>query len=137
MSYVQNQLDGDGVAAVYRLYEVFTERFGIDDNFSGSIMLSPPTSEVWLLRELFPLNGSDTEYTLKDLQRFLTICETAGIVTLLREEDNSVATQEDGSQKVTGKKVWTTVTIPGFASLADEYNTNKQKKKSKGLETTR
>jgi len=136
MQYVQNQLGSAGVAGVYRLYEVFTERFAVDNDFSGSILLSPPTSEIWLVNEVLPSDDPrERGSTLKELMHFLAICENAGIVELEKHESDCLTMQDDGSQKVTGKKVWATVTIPGFAALADEYSTRKQK--GKALETTR
>lgn len=140
MRHIDNILGDEGTAAVYRLYELFTERFAVDNNFSGSVLLSPPTSEGWLASEILrrPF-GDDNQYndgpTTKQLMHFLGVCEQAGIVTLAREETPVVQLQEDGTQKVGGKRVWTTVTIPGFAELADEYSA--RKKKGRALETTR
>lgn len=52
MKFVASQLGDHGVAGVYRLYEVFTERFAINNDFSGSILLEPPFTERWLAQEI-------------------------------------------------------------------------------------
>jgi hypothetical protein len=135
MQYVQNVLGSAGIAGVYRLYEVFTERFGIDNNFSGSLLLSPPTSEIWLTNEVLPSDDPRERGSgLKELHHFLAVCEQAEIITLEKRESSIENIEEDGSRKITGTKVWTTVTIPGFADLADVYSA--RKKNSKALETS-
>jgi hypothetical protein len=142
--FIANNMGDRGVAAVYRLYEVFTERFGVDNNFTGSLLLSPPYSEHWLANEILTGEEELNDYenptgnllpvTTQALRHFLGMCESAGIVTLKRQECGVVEVSEDGESKPTGKKqVWLTVTIPGFASLADEYTA--RKRTSKALET--
>jgi hypothetical protein len=140
MRYIDQMLGDEGTAGVYRLYEVFTERFAVDNDFSGGLLLSPPTSEQWLADEVLRRpEGDDNPYgngpSLKQLQYFLSVCERAGIVSLKRQESACFSLQDDGTTEEDGKNVWTTVTIPGFADLADEYAS--RKKKGKALETTR
>jgi hypothetical protein len=146
MKHVESEMGDTGVAAVYRLYEVFTERFGVNNDFTGSLLLSPPFSEQWLATELLrrPWDPENNRYgdapKVADLLFFLGVCETAGIVTLERVVDGiSKVDKDTGEHKDTGEnKTWVTVTIPEFAALADEYNTNKRnRQKSKALETTR
>jgi hypothetical protein len=148
MQYVEQMLGASGVASVYRLYEVFTERFGVDNThteaFSGSLKLAAPTSEQWLCTQILfttqEFNEADgEEYTaypqVADLKQFLTVCETAGIITIKREKLDSFEIQRDGSKKSVGNREWLTITIPEFAQLADVYSA--RKKNSKALETTR
>jgi hypothetical protein len=145
MKYIAGELGDRGVAAVYRLYEVFTERFGVDDDFSGSLFLSPPFSEQWLANEIF--TPSDDERMqpyfsgnsdADELPGFLSICETAGIIELKRQESEALTMNEEtGVNEPTGKtRVWLTVTIPGFAKLSDVY-AHRKSVKSNALETTR
>jgi len=143
MLHIQDLLGDYGVAAAYRLYEVFAQRFGLNDDFTGTIMLSPPFSEIWLAREILTYSYDDDnededgkfQSPEKKLMYFLGVCEQAGLITLNKEEFDVVNLQNDGSQKVTGKKVWTTVTIPNFAALKDDWSSTNSKKKSKALST--
>lgn len=139
LKHLDSVMGDRGVAAVYRLYEVFTERFGVDNNFTGSLFLSPPYSESWLAEEI--LRADDDGYvrkpTIKELKYFLGECETAGIIELKRQVSEVFeVSEEDGATKPTGKQhEWLTVTIPGFAALADEYTA--RKRTSKALETVK
>jgi hypothetical protein len=143
MLHVQDMLGDYGVAAAYRLYEVFAQRFGINDDFTGTIMLSPPFSETWLAREILTYDYDD-DNTDDDgkfqnpeakLLYFLGVCESAGLITQSKQESAVLHLQNDGTQKVTGKKVWTTITIPGFASLKDDWTGTKKATRSKALST--
>jgi hypothetical protein len=132
-----------GVAAVYRLYEVFTERFGVDNNFTGTLRISPPYSEQWLANEILTPSEEDREAPYfsghsdtDELRDFLGVCDVAGLIELkVTEAEVYQAAEDDGTQTVaTGKKhKWMTVTIPGFALLADEYTA--RKRTGKALET--
>ncbi len=138
LKYIDDIMGDQGVAAVYRLYEVMTERFGVDNNFTGSLFLSPPYSETWLAEEILRADddGYDRSPTAKELRRFLAECETAGIVQIKREMSGVSRTQDDGSNKETGEqREWWTITIPGFAGLADEYTA--RKRTSRSLETVK
>jgi hypothetical protein len=147
MKHVEAQMGDVGVAAVYRLYEVFTERFGANSDFTGSLTLSAPFSEQWLASEILrrPWDEENNRFgdapKVADLLFFLGVCETARIVTLERVVDGITKVDTATGEHVeTGEnKTWVTVTIPGFAALADEYATNKSNrlKKSLALETTR
>src|SRR5260370_31135620 len=83
MKHVESEMGDIGVAAVYRLYEVFTERFGVDNNFTGSLTLSPPFSEQWLASELLrrPWDAENNRFgdapKVADLLYFLGVCEMA------------------------------------------------------------
>jgi hypothetical protein len=142
MRYIASQEGAAGIAAVYRLYEVFTERFGVDNDFSGSITLQPPTTLAWLGTELFLPEESDNPYSSgledrssDDVLKFLGYCEYAGIITIERHEGEVWRLDEKGVSSATGtKQVWTTLTIPGFAALADVYSA--RKKAGRALETT-
>jgi len=148
MKHIAGIYGDKGVAAVYRLYEVCAERFGIDNDFSGSILLSPPTSEHWLLSEVLlddwmqdsfdydnePCTEMDSP-TIKNLMEFLCECENAGIVRLEKTEDYVWKNIDGVSTKTDEKKVWTRVIIPGFAELSDVWTA--RKKSTKALETTR
>ena len=142
MRYIASIEGAAGIAAVYRLYEVFTERFGVDNDFSGSITLSPPTTLEWLGKELFLPEESDNPYSSgledrdsDDVMKFLGFCEYAGIITIERREGEVCRLDDKGVSKTTGEKnIWTTITIPGFAALADVYSA--RKKAGRALETT-
>ena len=143
MLYVQDQLGDYGVAGVYRLYEVFAQRFGVDDDFTGSIFLAPPYSESWLAEEILSYDRNernedgDGKYlspTAK-LLHFLAVCEQAGLIDLTREEDGIVRIKDGVSTPTGEKRVWTTITIPGFAALKDVWTGTKKASKSKALST--
>jgi hypothetical protein len=149
MQHVEQVLGASGVASVYRLYEVFTERFGVDngftDPFSGSLLLAPPTSEQWLVSQILfshqEEQGTEDEYTayptIKDLRYFLRTCETARIITIKRERKGSTQIESDGTSKNAGEQEWWTITIPEFAKLSDVYAHRQSVAKNKALETTR
>lgn len=145
LKHIEKVLGDAGVAAVYRLYEVFTERFGIDDDFTGSIMLSAPFSEQWLASEILrrPWDSEENPYgdepKVEDLLYFLGECATAGIVVLTREVASiALVDTKTGETKDSSKeKTWVTVTIPGFAELADVYQHRREVKRNRALETTR
>jgi hypothetical protein len=140
-------LMGDrGVAAVYRLYEVFTERFGVDNNFTGSLHLYNTTLETWLANEiLIPppdedwgpfLSVAAARERLTDLKRFLGVCSDAGLIELsIDESEVWESDDDDGTHKVKSNErhKWMTITIPGFAALADEYTA--RKRTGKALQT--
>jgi len=145
MQHVAMVMGDRGVAAVYRLYEVFTERFGVDNNFTGTLCLSPPYSETWLTNEILLPTAeqvqepySDGHATTRDLREFLGVCVDAGLIELKVDESEVwQRAEDDGTKNVaSGKKHrWLTVTIPGFCALADEYSS--RKRTSKALETPR
>jgi len=143
MKFMASQLGDHGVAGVYRLYEVFAERFAINNDFSGSIMLSPPFTEQWLAQEILtPRPDEDsnpyhpTLVPLKQLTEFLQAAHMAGVIVLDVERDSSAVKQPDGTFKSDGVETdWKRITIPEFAALADEYSA--RKRKGKVLETTR
>jgi hypothetical protein len=143
MKFMAEQLGDHGVAGVYRLYEVFAERFAINNDFSGSLVLSPPFTEHWLAQEVLtphPAKEANSYHPtlvpLEQLTEFLQTCHLAGIIQLDHVSDESSIKQPDGTFKGDGvKRLWTVVTIPEFAALADEYSV--RKRKGKGLETTR
>jgi hypothetical protein len=145
LKHIEKVLGDAGVAAVYRLYEVFTERFGVDDNFTGSITLSAPFSEQWLASEILrrPWHQESNPYgdepKVEDVLYLLGECEQAGIVQLTREVATIARVDpKTGETKESGDtKTWTTVTIPGFAELADVYQHRREVKRNRALETTR
>ena len=143
MKYMASQLGDHGVAGVYRLYEVFAERFAINNDFSGSLVLSPPFTERWLAQEILTPHPDKeansyhpTLVPLEQLTEFLQTCHGAGVIVLEVERAPSDIQQPDGTFKSDGiEKNWKRITIPEFAALADEYSV--RKRKGKGLETTR
>ena len=136
MKYMAARLGDYGVAGVYRLYEVFTERFAVNNDFSGSIMLSPPFTEVWLAEEILKPRDDDQYVSDEQLTEFLQACHLAGIIQLSHVSATSNNPQPNGTFKDDGKeKLWTVITIPEFAALADEYAC--RKRKGRALETTR
>jgi hypothetical protein len=143
MLHVAEQLGDYGIAGVYRLYEVFTQRFGVDNDFSGSLHLSPPFSERWLAQEILtPLPNEEpgpyddlTTVPLEQLYKFLSVCAEAGLIELKIEELGVVRRDNRGVivELPNEKRLWRTITIPGFADLADEYTA--RKRTSKALST--
>lgn len=138
MLYVADQLGDHGVAGVYRLYEVFTQRFGVDNDFSGSLFLSPPYSETWLAQEILtPLPGDEDNnrydpnlVPLEQLHKFLAVCADAGLINLQVEESDCFMRDAAGVQQKKGTRTWRTITIPGFSELADEYTARKRTSKA-------
>jgi|HubBroStandDraft_1064217.scaffolds.fasta_scaffold24487_4 hypothetical protein len=137
MLYVAQQLGDHGVAGVYRLYEVFTQRFGVDNDFAGSILLSPPFSETWLAQEILtPLPDDDANpydqhrVPLKQLHRFLSVCADARLIELTVEDLPCYVRNDKGVPEQKGTATWRTITIPGFAELADEYTARKRTSKA-------
>ena len=146
MLYVADHLGDHGVAGVYRLYEVFAQRFGINDDFSGSILLSPPYTPEWLAQQILTPNLSDEEIQepyrdlkavpIDQLDKFLQVCTTAGLLEMTVEQNDSHKVNLDGSKEKTGIQSWRRLTIPGYAELVDEWTAEKRnKRKSKALST--
>ena len=139
MKYIASQLGDHGVAAVYRLYEVFTQRFGLNDDYSGSILLSPPFTNEWLAQEILTPVLSDeqiqepyrdlNEVPLTQLDAFLQVCSVAGLLQITFEQKSSSQVQLDGSRKDTGVQSWRRLTIPGFSDLKDNWSDENQRKK--------
>jgi len=146
MLYVADQLGDHGVAGVYRLYEVFAQRFGLNDDFSGSILLAPPFTEEWLAQEIltpWPKDAEDIkpyddphEVPLAQFNRFLAVCGQAGILRITTKNYPSCVTNADGTQTPNGTHTWRILTIPGFAELKDEWAARKgSRKESMALST--
>jgi len=144
MSYIAEELGDMGVAGVYRLYEVFAQRFGANDDFSGTLLLQPPFTERWLAQEILTPRLSDAEienpYTdvhavpIEQLNRFLKVCVEAGILKITTETCSASQIQPDGTLKQIGDHTWRRLAIPGFADLKDEW-AGRSRLKSKALST--
>lgn len=136
MKYVAEQLGDHGVAGVYRLYEVFTQRFAVNNDFSGTLVLSPPFTARWLAQEIltpYPPGDDDVDYNPHEvppdqLTLFLSVCADAQLITLDHPVLATGLRQEDGTLKDAGVQKWTRITIPGFVGLADEYTARSKKK---------
>ena len=145
MLYVSQCLGDYGVAGVYRLHELFAQRFGVNDDFSGSILLSPPFTDRWLAQEILTPCLSEeqlqeayrdlNEVPLEQLNRFLQVCVEAGFLEITTVTASGTETQSDGTKKSVGDSSWRRLTIPGFADLKDEWASVNAKKKSKALAT--
>jgi hypothetical protein len=139
MKYVSNALGEHGVAAAYRLFEVMTERFGVDNDFSGSIILSPPFTEHWLAQEICTPDAEHenkyhpTHVSVEQLHQYLSTFHGAGLIVYDSVTSDGQTQSEDGSWGPSpGPLTFKRITLPGFADLADEYTA---RKKSKGLST--
>jgi hypothetical protein len=139
MKYVSNILGEHGVAAAYRLFEVMTERFGVDNDFSGSIILSPPFTEHWLAQEICTPDADHankyhpTLVSVEQLNLYLSTFDGAGLivydtVTGAGSRQDEKGMWQDAPTPMTFKRI----RVPGFVDLADEYTA---RKKSKGLST--
>ena len=145
MKYVADQLGDQGVAGVYRLYEVFAQRFGINEDFSGTITLSPPFTDRWLAQEILLPNLSEeqvqepyrdlNQVPLEQLNRFLKVCSLAGLIEITVHKSQSSTTIADGSKVDAGEMTWRKLTIPGFAELKDDWCGRKRAHSSIALST--
>jgi hypothetical protein len=130
MKQIQNRLGAEGVAAVYRLFEVMTEHFGRCAKNQAVLTLEPPYSEFWLAEELGVMDD-DHFYgrspDIKQLRKFLSEFEHTGLIDLSEDTRDGYELQGDGSKKP--KPVtFLTITLPNFAGLVDEYTARKVKK---------
>jgi hypothetical protein len=139
MKYVSSLLGDHGVAAAYRLFEVMTERFGVDNDFSGSLLLSPPFTEHWLAQEICtPDEGHENQYhptlvSVEQLHLYLSTFDGAGLIVYDTETGPGRAQDDKGTWQPTPEPLtFKRITLPGFVDLADEYTA---RKKSKGLST--
>ncbi|MGA7449104.1 MAG: hypothetical protein WBQ43_12715 [Terriglobales bacterium] len=138
MLFVSEHLGDYGVAGVYRLYELFAQRFGVNDDFSGSILLQPPYTERWLAQEILTPNLSQEEaeeycrdvheVPLEQLNRFLQVCVSAGFLEITTQTGKAVTTQNDGTTASSGEHTWRRLTIPGFAELKDDWASHRRPK---------
>ena len=140
MKYIQRTIGEHGVAAAYRLFEVMTERYGVDNDFSGSLILSPPTTELWLAQEICtPDPDHEDSYgrghvSDEQLQKYLGIFHGAGLIIYDTVTDHNGQTQRgDGSWgPADSPLVFKRITVPNFRDQADEYTARKA---MKGLST--
>jgi len=138
MKYVSSLLGEHGVAAAYRLWEVMTERYGLNNNFSGSIILSPPLSEHWLAQEICTPDADHentyhpTLVSKEQLHKYLGVFHEAGLIvydTITGPGQVPVdGVWVDSPTPLTFKRL----TIPNFQGQADEYTARKA---SRGLST--
>jgi hypothetical protein len=145
MRYVAEVAGDRGVAAAYRLYEVMTERFGVDDDYSGSLMLSRPLTLRWLGREITtkPFDEDNAYYydptavEDADVLKLLATFHDAGLILLTSKVTPTVRTGEDGVEVGDKPERFYTITVPGFATdCADEYTARRRAKgMTKGLNT--
>jgi hypothetical protein len=146
MKYVAEQLGDQGVAGVYRLYEVFAQRFALNDDFSGSITLSPPFTERWLAQEiLLPCLSEEqvqeayrdlNQVPIEQLNRFLKVCATAGLIEIETFTSKASIRKDDGSKENVGEDKFRCLTIPGFSDLQDSWSSrSSSRKKSDALST--
>jgi hypothetical protein len=146
MKYVAEQLGDQGVAGVYRLWEVFAQRFGANDDFSGSITLSPPFTDRWLAQEiLMPRFSEDevqeayrdlNEVPIEQLNKFLQVCAQAGLIEIAIFKSKASVRKDDGSKEDVGESTFRKLTIPGFEDLQDDWSARRgSRKKSAALST--
>jgi hypothetical protein len=146
MKYVAEQLGDQGIAGVYRLYEVFAQRFGVNDDFSGSITLQPPFTDRWLAQEILMPRFSEDEVQeayrdlnlvpIEQFNRFLRVCATAELIEIETFKSNATVRKDDGSKEDTGEHTFRRLTIPGFSDLQDDWSSrSSSRKKSVALST--
>ncbi|MGD1080385.1 MAG: hypothetical protein ABR881_18855 [Candidatus Sulfotelmatobacter sp.] len=124
MKFVRRRLGAEGVAAAYLLLEVMAESFRKDVNEVGTLTLSVPYTEQWLAEELGlfeedPYGGADYP-SVKKLKQILNVFHQAGFIRLAYiEDDGTTLTDEDTIESTKCK--FTTITVPGFVGMVDEY----------------
>src|SRR2546426_4373847 len=138
---IQSRLGAEGVAAVYRLYEVMTEHFGRTVKNEPVLTLSSPYSEWWLAEELYvysdpdednPYDNGAPEPDVSKLRKFLRQFEQAGIIVYRVEKGPGTTTDDDGTVVEKKDLSFTTIRLLNFAGQVDEYH---QKQLRKGLGT--
>jgi hypothetical protein len=143
MRYIADALGDRGVAAAYRLYEVMTERFGLDDDFSGTIVLSRPLTLRWLGREIATptKDGANcydpTLVTDEEVLKLLAVFHEAQLIDLTSQVDESIIVGDDGVEKEAGQHRFYSITVTSFRKdCADETMQRKANKAhKKGLNT--
>jgi hypothetical protein len=142
MLYIADMLGDRGVAAAYRLYEVMTERFGLDDDYSGTIVLSRPLTLRWLGREIATPTEKGTNHydpslvSDEEVLKLLIVFHEAQLIDLTSQETAALEVGDDGVEKEAGTARFYSITVPSFRKdCADETMQRKANKHKKGLNT--
>ena len=115
MKQIQRKLGDEGFAATIRLIEVLTYRTGSGTRFNPVLTLCPPTSQLWLAREILtpPSDIDDGEYNIVGhLTDTLNEFTLAGLIICSNVDGQTSVQTTDGWETKPCK--WLTIQLVEF-----------------------
>jgi len=131
MKQIQRKLGDEGFAAAIRLIEVLTYRTGHGKKFNPILTLTPPTTELWLAREILSYDPADDPEADADyspanhLTAFLNEFVAAGLIVLMHVDGQKPVQTTDGWEPRPCK--WLTVQLVEFEEFMDVWTARKKK----------
>jgi hypothetical protein len=131
MKHIANALGAHGVAAAYRLLEVWCDLAGSGENFDPTLVLSGARGEQWLAQEiLLPDYDDDRESSngvpdfyrsTKRLQEFLVQFELAGLIELGTCMTAGWRIDENGKKVSSDAMEFQTITLLAADGILDSF----------------